>query len=65
MYRDGDFYSVRYQYIFIEKYMNALEEKNGYEELILLPPPLNYMLIPLLIVSPSQETMKKFTYYYK
>ena len=53
MFNNGDFYAVQYQYIFIAKYMNALEENNAYEELILLPPPLNFLLIPLIIVSPS------------
>jgi hypothetical protein len=53
MFKNGDFYSIQYQYVFISKYMQALEEKNGYDELILLPPPLNYLLLPLIMVSPS------------
>jgi predicted membrane protein len=65
MFKNGDFYSIDYQYVFIAKYMTALEEKNGYEELILLPPPLNFLLIPLIIASFSRESMSKVTYYYK
>ena len=45
--------------------MAALEEKNGYDELILLPPPLNYLLLPLVIVSPSADVMRKASYYFK
>lgn len=59
MKESGDFYSVQYQYLFIEKYKNALETKNGYQELLLYPPPLNFIIIPLLIFTPSPETMKK------
>lgn len=45
--------------------MTALEEKSGYEELILLPPPLNFFLIPLIIVSPSKLLTLKAAYYFK
>lgn len=65
MFKNGDFYSIQYQYTFIAKYMSALEDRNGYDELILLPPPLNYMLIPLIIVSPSAHMMKKCSNYFK
>ena len=61
MFENGDFYSIQYQNLFIAKYMTALEEKHGYEELILLPPPLNFFLIPLMLVSPSKVLMRKFS----
>ena len=59
MNRNGDFYAIEYQYRFILKYMKALEENSGYEKLILYPPPLNFFLIPLMIVSPSRHLTKK------
>lgn len=40
----------------------ALEEGNGYEELVLYPPPFNYIIVPLLFISPSPETMKKYAF---
>jgi len=50
----------------------ALEVANGYEELILLPAPLNYAIIPMLIVTPSKTTTKywargfsKFTFWFE
>lgn len=41
--------------------MKALDEESGYEELILYPPPLNYITIPLIILSPSEETINKYS----
>jgi hypothetical protein len=54
----GDFKTISYQFNFIAKYERALNVDNGYEELILLPAPLNYAIIPMLIVTPSRSTMK-------
>lgn len=60
MFKNGDFYSVQFQYQFINKYKKAIEENNGYDELILYPPPLNYVIVPLLLVCASKESMKKY-----
>jgi hypothetical protein len=54
----GDFKTISYQFNFIAKYERALEVNNGYEELILLPAPLNFALLPMLIVTPSKSTTK-------
>ena len=64
MIKNGDFYSIEYQYIFITKYLKALEENNGYEAFIIYPPPLNFFVAPLVLVSPSKETLKKFSRYF-
>jgi len=68
----GDFKTISYQFNFIAKYELALEVNNGYEELILLPAPLNYAIIPMLIVTPSKVTTKfwakgfsKFTFWFE
>ncbi len=45
--------------------MLALEEKNGYDELILLPPPLNYLLLPLILISPFPKLMRKCSTFFK
>ena len=59
MIKNGDFYAIEYQYIFITKYMKAMEDDSGYDKLILFPPPLNFLLIPLMIVSPWRQTTKQ------
>ena len=59
MIRNGDFYSTQYQYIFITKYLKAMEEDNGYDKLIVFPPPLNFLLVPLLLVFPSRRAVTK------
>ncbi len=59
MIKNGDFYAIEYQYIFITKYMKAMEDESGYDKLILFPPPLNFMLIPLMLVSPWRNFTKK------
>lgn len=40
-----------------------MNEDNGYEKLILFPPPLNFFVIPLLIVSPSEKLSTKISDY--
>ena len=35
--------------------MQAIEEKSGYEKFILFPPPLNFVLIPMILVSPWKK----------
>ena len=64
MIKNGDFYSIEYQYIFITKYLKSLEERNGYEMFIMIPPPMNYLVLPLVLVAPSKEAMKKFSRYF-
>lgn len=61
MYENGDFYAIEYQYIFITKYLTALEENNGYDKLILFPPPLNFFITPLILVAPSREYTRKLS----
>lgn len=65
MIRNGDFYSIEYQYIFLTKYLLAIEERNGYESFIMMPPPLNYLILPLVLVAPGKEAMKKFSRYFQ
>lgn len=65
MYENGDYYSISYQFRFINKYIIALEELSGYEELILLPPPLNFLYVPLLIISPSKKLMFQGAQWFK
>ena len=62
MIKDGDFYTINYQYIFITKYMKAMDEENGYDKLILYPPPLNFLLTPLILLSPWRPAVKKVSY---
>jgi hypothetical protein len=59
MIKNGDFYAIEYQYIFITKYMKAMEDDSGYDKLILFPPPLNFLLLPLIIVSPWRSITKR------
>jgi hypothetical protein len=60
MIQNGDFYATQYQYIFITKYMKAMENsEDGYDKLILFPPPLNIFLVPLVLVSPSRTLTRK------
>ncbi|CDW85372.1 UNKNOWN [Stylonychia lemnae] len=63
MIKNGDFYAIQYSYIFVTKYIKAIGESNGYEKLILFPPPLNFFLIPLILVSPSQSCAKMVSKY--
>jgi hypothetical protein len=59
MLKDADFYAIEYQYIFITKYMRAIEENNGYDKLISYPPPLNVLVVPILIFFFSRDTVLK------
>lgn len=59
MIKNGDFYSIDYQYQFITKYIKSIEEQNGYEVFILIPPPLNYFSTPLVFFSFWKSTMKR------
>ncbi|TNV87722.1 hypothetical protein FGO68_gene8854 [Halteria grandinella] len=60
MIQNGDFYATQYQYIFITKYMKAMENsEDGYDKLILFPPPLNFFLVPLILVSPWRSLTRK------
>ena len=59
MIKNGDFYAIEYQYIFITKYMKAMEDDSGYDKLILFPPPLNFVLIPLIFVAPWRGMTKR------
>ena len=63
MIRNGDFYAIEYEYKFIQKYMKALEDNNGYHQLILYPPPLNFFIIPLLFLAPFKPKFRKFSNY--
>lgn len=65
MIKNGDFYAIEYQYQFITKYLKALEENNGYEIFVLIPPPLNILSGMFVIFAPSKESMKKFSRYFK
>ena len=58
MIKNGDFYAIEYQYIFITKYMKAMEDDSGYDKLILFPPPLNFLLVPMLILSPWRHAVQ-------
>ncbi len=58
---NGDFYAIRFSYQFVSKYIKALSEKNGYEKLILFPPPLNLFCIPLIVFSPKPTAVKKIS----
>ena len=51
---DGDFFTISYQYLFINKYLSSMMSNSGYEELILYPPPLNFLIVPMFLVSPSK-----------
>ena len=50
--------------MFISKYVQALNDSSGYEELIMYPPPLNYITIPLIFIAPSSVTIKKYSHYF-
>ena len=39
--------------------MKAIEEDNGYDKLIIFPPPLNFLLLPLIMVSFSRNVTRK------
>lgn len=39
--------------------MKAIEEDNGYDKLILYPPPLNFFILPIICVSFSRRLTKK------
>jgi hypothetical protein len=36
-----------------------MEDDSGYDKLILFPPPLNFLLLPLIIVSPWRSITKR------
>jgi len=38
--------------------MKAMEDDSGYDKLILFPPPINFLLIPLMVVSPWRSLTK-------
>lgn len=63
MIKNGDFYAISYSYVFASKYITALSERNGYEKLIIYPPPLNIFLLPLIIMSPNKKTAKSISNY--
>ena len=44
--------------------MRAIEENNGYDKMIVYPPPLNFILVPLLIFAPSKKLTKKVSQYF-
>ncbi len=46
--------------MFISKYLKAMEEDNGYDKLIVFPPPLNFLLLPLIATYPSRSLVKQF-----
>ncbi len=43
--------------------MKAMEDDSGYDKLILFPPPMNFFLVPLMIVSPSRNLTKRVSQY--
>ena len=49
--------------MFITKYMKAMEEDSGYEVLILFPPPLNFILLPIILLSPWRSAVKRISKY--
>eukprot|EP00347_Sterkiella_histriomuscorum_P007582 403348366 len=53
MIKNGDFYAIQYSFVFVTKYIKAMNEDNGYDKLILFPPPLNFFLIPLILATPN------------
>ena len=61
MFLNGDFYAIEYQYTFITKYMKAMEEDTGYDKLILFPPPLNFVVVPILLVWPRRHLVKRIS----
>lgn len=63
MIQNGDFYAIQYSFVFVTKYIKAMNEENGYEKLILFPPPLNFFVIPLLLASPSETISKAISKY--
>jgi hypothetical protein len=45
--------------------MTALNETSGYEELMMYPAPLNFTLLPLIVLSPSATMVKRYAQYFK
>eukprot|EP00347_Sterkiella_histriomuscorum_P009391 403341390 len=61
MIKNGDFYAIQYSFVFVTKYIKAMNEDNGYDKLILFPPPLNFFLIPLILATPSEKLTRKIS----
>lgn len=61
----GDFYSMKYQYLFTLKYMYALQEKSGYEEFIMYPSPMSYFITPLFLIFPSRTSVAHYSKYFR
>lgn len=46
------------KYEFIEKYSIPMLDEDGYQELVIHPPPLNFLTIPILFAAVSRKSMK-------
>lgn len=46
------------KYEFIEKYSIPMLDEDGYKELVIHPPPFNFMTIPILFAAFSRKSMR-------
>lgn len=60
----GKFEFTRIKYQYIEKFMVPLTDKNGYQELIIQPVPINVLSFPILFLIPNKRLFKKAAYYF-
>ena len=62
MSEEGDFYYKYYKYKYIERYNIAFQDKKGFRELIVHPPPVNIFMVVLLPFLGNEEKRKRFTH---
>lgn len=55
----GDFAYKQNKYQYIERYQIAMQDKSGYEELVLHPPPINYLIVLLIPSLFNQSSMER------
>lgn len=55
----GEFAFNSNKYLYIERYLIAQKDENGYSELVMYPPPINFMLVFLLPSLFDKEKMRK------
>ena len=55
----GDFAYKQNKYKYIERFSNAMKDENGYSELVVLPPPVNFLIILLMPAMIKKQNMQR------
>lgn len=64
MLESGDFGYRCNKYMYIERYMIPMLDSHGYAELVVHPPPINYLAALLIPFTFNNTSMETFSIYY-